>query len=72
MHEDTSAGLPAGAQHRVGDDDRVRPTSDQLAGARAAVKGLTADGLFDGQSPEFFRFVTRLAAAADAAQRRVH
>ncbi|MGH2916643.1 MAG: ferritin-like domain-containing protein [Solirubrobacteraceae bacterium] len=50
----------------------VRPTSDALGGARAAVKGLTADGLFTGQSPEFFRFVTRLADAADAAQRRVH
>ncbi len=49
----------------------VRPTSDQLAGARAAVKGLTADGLFAGQSPEFFRFVTKLADEADAAQRRV-
>ncbi len=49
----------------------VRPTSDALAGAQAAVKGLTADGLFDGQSPEFFRFVTRLAKAADAAQRHV-
>lgn len=49
----------------------VRPTSDALGGARAAVKGLTADGLFDGQSPEFFRFVTRLANDADAAQRHV-
>jgi len=50
----------------------VRPTSDRLAGARAAVKGLTADGLFDGQSQEFFHFVGRLADQADAAQRRVH
>jgi len=49
----------------------VRPTSDALAGARAAVKGLTADRLFEGQSPEFFRFVMRLADAADAAQRHV-
>ncbi len=48
----------------------VRPTSDENAGARAAVKGLTADGLFDGQSPEFFRFLTQLADAADAAQRQ--
>ena len=49
----------------------VRPTLDKNAGALAAVKGLTADGLFTGQSPEFFRFVTRLAHAADAAQRHV-
>lgn len=49
----------------------VRPTSDALGGARAAVRGLTADRLFTGQPPEFFRFVTRLADAADAAQRHV-
>jgi hypothetical protein len=49
----------------------VRPTLDKNAGALAAVMGLTADGLFTGQSPEFFRFVTRLAHAADAAQRHV-
>ncbi len=50
----------------------VRPTSDALGGAQAAVKGLTADGLFDGQSQSFFSFVTRLARAADAAQRQIH
>ena len=49
----------------------VRPTVDHLAGAMAAVKGLTADGLFDGQSPAFFRFVKRLAREADAAVRGV-
>ncbi len=49
----------------------VRPTLDALAGAQAAVKGLTADGLFEGQSPEFFRFLGRLAREADAAQRHV-
>jgi hypothetical protein len=49
----------------------VRPTSDALAGARAAVHALTADRLFDGQPPEFFRFITALADAADAAPRRV-
>ncbi len=47
----------------------VRPTSDQLAGARAAVKAFTDDGLFAGQSPAFFRKLNALAAAADAAQR---
>jgi hypothetical protein len=49
----------------------VRPTLDRNAGALAAVKGLTADGLFTGQSAEFFRFMTALARAADAAQRQV-
>jgi hypothetical protein len=47
----------------------VRPTIDSLAGARAAVKALTADGLFDGQSAGFFRFIRRLAREADAAVR---
>jgi hypothetical protein len=49
----------------------VRPTLDQNAGAVAAVKGLTADQLFKGQSPQFFRTLMRLARAADAAQRHV-
>jgi hypothetical protein len=49
----------------------VRPTIDALAGARAAVKGLTADGLFDGQSADFFRFIKRLAREADAATREI-
>jgi len=49
----------------------VRPTLDSLAGARAAVKGLTADGLFDGQSGDFFDFMNRLAREADAATRGV-
>jgi hypothetical protein len=49
----------------------VRPTIDSLAGAQAAVTGLTADGLFSGQHQGFFTFVGNLAAAADAAQRQV-
>ena len=47
----------------------IRPTLDQNAGAMAAVKGLTADGLFKGQSADFFKAITALAQAADAAQR---
>jgi hypothetical protein len=46
----------------------VRPTNTKGA-AMGAVKALTADGLFIGQSEEFFRFLNSLAAAADAAQR---
>ncbi len=49
----------------------VRPTLDKNAGAVAAVKGLTADQLFKGQSPRFFSTLMRLAKAADAAQRHV-
>lgn len=46
----------------------IRPTNTAGA-AMGAVKGLTADGLFIGQSPEFFSALDALAAAADAAQR---
>jgi hypothetical protein len=46
----------------------VRPTNTQGA-AMGAVEALTADGLFRGQSPEFFEFLKRLAAEADAAVR---
>ena len=47
----------------------VRPTLDSDGGAVAAVKALTADNLFQGQSPAFFRAVTKLAEEADDAQR---
>jgi hypothetical protein len=46
----------------------IRPTNKASA-AMGAVKGLTADGLFIGQSQEFFAALNKLAAAADAAQR---
>ncbi|HXC42532.1 MAG TPA: hypothetical protein VNY51_03300 [Candidatus Dormibacteraeota bacterium] len=46
----------------------IRPTNTAGA-AMGAVKGLTADGLFIGQSQEFFAALNKLAAAADAAQR---
>jgi hypothetical protein len=49
----------------------IRPSDDKFAGAMAAVKGLTADGLFIGQSSEFFSFVGQLASAADAATRQL-
>ncbi|MCW2953121.1 MAG: hypothetical protein JWQ48_2291 [Conexibacter sp.] len=47
----------------------IRPSSRQNAGALAAVNALTADGLFNGQSPRFFRAARALAIAADAARR---
>jgi hypothetical protein len=46
----------------------IRPTATQGA-AMGAVKALTADGLFIGQSPEFFAFLRDLAEDADEAQR---
>jgi hypothetical protein len=46
----------------------VRPTKMEGA-AMGAVKALTADGLFIGQSREFFAALHDLAAQADKAQR---
>jgi hypothetical protein len=46
----------------------IRPTQTQGA-ATAALNGLTASGLFIGQSPKFFSFLTKLANQADAATR---
>jgi hypothetical protein len=49
----------------------VRPTLDRNGGAVAAIKGFTADRLFEGQSAKFFNTVHRLAHEADAAQRQL-
>src|SRR5438034_5445970 len=46
----------------------IRPTETQGA-AMGALKALTDDGLFRGQSAEFFAVLQGLAVAADAAQR---
>ena len=46
----------------------IRPTATQGA-ARSALKSLTDDGLFIGQSREFFSVMSKLAKDADAAQR---
>jgi hypothetical protein len=46
----------------------IRPTETQGA-AMGAVKALTHDGLFIGQSKEFFALLNQLAQQADAAQR---
>jgi len=45
----------------------IRPTETQGA-AMGALKALTDDGLFIGQSPAFFAFMHDLAQAADAAR----
>jgi hypothetical protein len=49
----------------------VRPTLDDNGGAVATINSFTADRLFEGQSPKFFRTIHQLAAAADAAQRKL-
>jgi hypothetical protein len=46
----------------------IRPTNTKGA-AMGAVKGLTADGLFIGQTSEFFEVLRELAEDADAARR---
>jgi hypothetical protein len=46
----------------------IRPTETEGA-AMGAVNALAANGLFIGQSPEFFAAATGLAKAADAARR---
>lgn len=46
----------------------IRPTQTEGA-ARGAVKALTDDGLFIGQSPAFFAVLRALSAEADAARR---
>jgi hypothetical protein len=45
----------------------IRPTEPKGA-AMGTVKAFTNDGLFIGQSPEFFATLTRLAKAADKAR----
>jgi hypothetical protein len=47
----------------------IRPTSTQNGGAVATVKAFTEDGLFIGQSPEFFELSMHLAIAADSVRR---
>src|SRR6202167_1090459 len=47
----------------------IRPLTDKVGGAVAAVKGLPASGLFIGQSQEFFSTLQTMAAEADAAVR---
>jgi hypothetical protein len=46
----------------------IRPSQTRGA-ARGAVKALTDDGLFSGQTPAFFNLLNRLAADADQAER---
>jgi hypothetical protein len=47
----------------------IRPLDDRFGGAVATIESFTADGLFVGQSKEFFKVVNKLAEEADAAKR---
>jgi hypothetical protein len=47
----------------------IRPTSIEQGGAVATIQGFTADGLFIGQSSDFFRTINELAEEADKARR---
>jgi len=49
----------------------IRPSSDKFGGAQATIASFTADGLFVGQSTQFFDVVNKLAEEADAARRQV-
>jgi hypothetical protein len=47
----------------------IRPLTDEFAGARAAIKGFIASGLFHGQSQKFLTLLQDMAEEADAAVR---
>src|SRR5882724_5254896 len=47
----------------------IRPISTAQAGAKAAVAGFVASGLFNGQSQAFLKLMAELAEEADEAQR---
>ncbi len=47
----------------------IRPLTDKFGGAVATIKSFTEDGLFIGQSQQFFKTVQALAVEADAAVR---
>jgi hypothetical protein len=47
----------------------IRPLDDKFGGAVATIASFTQDGLFVGQSKEFFQTVNQLAEEADAAKR---
>ncbi len=49
----------------------IRPSTVQNSGAMAAVRALTADNLFKGQSKDFFDTLRDLAEAADEAEREL-
>jgi hypothetical protein len=49
----------------------IRPSGPGQLDATGVINSFIADGLFRGQSPQFFQLIASLASAADAAQREV-
>jgi hypothetical protein len=49
----------------------IRPTGPGQLDARGAINSFIADGLFRGQSQQFFKLLNSLAREADAAQREI-
>jgi hypothetical protein len=49
----------------------IRPSGPGQLDATGVINSFIADGLFMGQSPQFFQLITSLASAADAAQRQL-
>lgn len=49
----------------------IRPSDDKFAGAVATIQSFTNDGLFIGQTPQFFQLLNHLAQEADEATRQV-
>ena len=47
----------------------IRPTGPGQLDATGAIQSFIADGLFIGQSPQFFQLIATLASAADEARR---
>ncbi|HEV3445865.1 MAG TPA: hypothetical protein VG099_14585, partial [Gemmataceae bacterium] len=47
----------------------IRPISDEQGGAVATINSFVKDGLFIGQTPEFFELLNDLASDADNANR---
>ena len=47
----------------------IRPISTHVVSAVGAINSFMADGLFIGQTPDFFKFIFELARDADEAQR---
>jgi hypothetical protein len=48
----------------------IRPSGPGQLDATGVINSFIADGLFRGQSPQFFQFIGSLASAADAAHRQ--
>ena len=64
----SGTAIAANVDGKPSTEDAPTASWNPRAGSEAAVKGLTADNLFMGQSPGFFDTLMELAEAADAAR----